>query len=108
MSALGRWLPLCLKWATCREQSIYSCSSAETRGNLQLVPDKTLRDSDIARAEMRRLEGIVQTLRLSPPALHLKQVDPNDLLNNVQQLVAPEARERGLHLHLERPRFKSH
>ena len=34
------------------------------------VPDKTL----------RRLEGIVQNfLRLSrPPALHLKQVDPND------------------------------
>jgi len=67
------------------------------------VPNKTLRRLDIARAEMRRLEGIVQNfLRLSrPPALHLKQVDPNDLLNNVYQLVAPEARERGLHLHLE-------
>lgn len=67
------------------------------------VPDKTLRRLDIARAEMRRLEGIVQNfLRLSrPPALHLKQVEPNNLLNNVYQLVAPEARERGLHLHLE-------
>ena len=67
------------------------------------VPDKTLRRLDIARAEMRRLEGIVQNfLRLSrPPALHLKQVDPNDLLNNVYQLVAPEARERGLCLHLD-------
>ena len=67
------------------------------------LPDKTLRRIDIARAEMRRLEGIVQNfLRLSrPPALHLKRVDPNDLLNNIYQLVAPEAREKSLHLHLE-------
>ena len=57
------------------------------------MPDKTL----------RRLEGIIQNfLRQSrPPALHLKQVDPNYLLDSVYQLVAPEARERGLHLHLE-------
>ena len=67
------------------------------------VPDKTLRRLDIARAEMRRLEGIIQNfLRQSrPPILHLKQVDPNYLLDSVYQLVAPEARERGLHLHLE-------
>lgn len=67
------------------------------------LPDKTMRRLDIARAEMRRLEGIVQNfLRLSrPPALHLKQVNPNALLQNIYQLVAPEARERGLFLHLD-------
>ena len=67
------------------------------------LPDKTLRRIDIARAEMRRLEGIVQNfLRLSrPPALRLKRVDPNDLLNNIYRTVAPEAREKSLHLHLE-------
>ena len=67
------------------------------------LPDKTLRRIDIARAEMRRLEGIVQNfLRLSrPPALRLKRADPNDLLHNIYQLVAPEAREKSLHLHLE-------
>ncbi len=64
---------------------------------------KARRRLDIARAEMRRLEGIVQNfLRFSrPPALHLKQVEPNELLQHIYQLVAPEARERGIELHLE-------
>jgi PAS domain S-box-containing protein len=57
----------------------------------------------IARAEMRRLDGIVQNfLRFSrPPALHLKEVSPNDLLRHVHALVEPEARERAIALVLE-------
>ena len=66
------------------------------------LPDKTLRRIDIARAEMRRLEGIVQNfLRLSrPPALRLKRVDPNDLLNNIYQLPHPKRAKRAC-THLE-------
>ncbi len=69
----------------------------------EALADKAHRRLDIARAEMRRLEGIVQNfLRFSrPPALHLKQLDPNELVRNIYQLVAPEARERSVHLHLQ-------
>jgi len=58
---------------------------------------------NIARAEMRRLDSIVQDfLRFSrPPALHLKQVSPNDLLRHIFALVEPEAREHGIHLTLD-------
>ncbi len=70
------------------------------------LSDKARRRLDIARTEMRRLEGIVQNfLRFSrPPALHLKQLDPNELVDSIYQLVAPEARERSVHLHLESDR----
>ena len=94
-----------MKWATRWEQLTYNYSYyRKTKAAIDnYVPDKTLRRLDIARAEMRRLRASFRNfLRLSRlPALHLKQVDPNDLLNNVYQLVAPEARERGLCLHLE-------
>ncbi len=58
---------------------------------------------DIARAEMRRLDGIVQNfLRFSrPPALHMQQVYPNDLLRHIFALAEPEAREREIDLVLE-------
>ena len=58
---------------------------------------------DIARAEMRRLDGIVQNfLRFSrPPALHMQQVYPNDLLRHIFALAEPEARERQVELVLE-------
>ncbi|MEW6754566.1 MAG: ATP-binding protein [Candidatus Latescibacterota bacterium] len=57
----------------------------------------------IARTEMRRLEGIVQNfLRFSrPPALHLRRVSPNDLLRHIHALVEPEARERQIDLLLD-------
>ncbi len=62
---------------------------------------------NIARTEMRRLEGIVQNfLRFSrPPALHLQPVQPNELLRHLFALVEPEARENdiGLVLDLEEP-----
>jgi len=58
---------------------------------------------DIARAEMRRLDGIVQNfLRFSrPPALHLAPVAPQALLERLHALVAPEARQQGVVLILE-------
>lgn len=58
---------------------------------------------DIARAEMRRLDGIVQNfLRFSrPPALHLAPVAPQALLERLHALVEPEARQQGVHLILE-------
>ena len=58
---------------------------------------------NIARAEMRRLDGIVQNfLRFSrPPALHLQQVEANDLLRHIFALVEPEARERQIELVLD-------
>ncbi len=61
---------------------------------------KVSRRLNIARAEMRRLDGIVQNfLRFSrPPALHLEQVVPNDLLQHIFALVEPEARERDIEL----------
>lgn len=64
---------------------------------------KANRRLDIARAEMRRLEGIVQNfLRFSrPPALHLKQAYANSLLQNIYELVAPEARERNITIDLD-------
>ncbi len=56
-----------------------------------------------ARAEMRRLDGIVQNfLRFSrPPALNLQRVGANDLLAHIVALVEPEARERQIALELE-------
>ena len=53
---------------------------------------------DIARAEMRRLDGIVQNfLRFSrPPALHLAPIAPQSLLERLHSLVEPEARQRGV------------
>jgi len=73
---------------------------AATGGEWKAKADRRL---DIARTEMRRLEGIVQNfLRFSrPPALHLKRVAPNELLQNIYELVAPEARERNIELTLE-------
>lgn len=61
---------------------------------------KVSRRLNIARVEMRRLDGIVQNfLRFSrPPALHLEQVVPNDLLKHIFALVEPEARERDIDL----------
>ncbi len=58
---------------------------------------------DIARAEMRRLDGIVQNfLRFSrPPALHLAPVAPQSLLERVHALVEPEARQRGIRFTLQ-------
>ena len=62
-----------------------------------------LRRLDIARTEMRRLGGIVQNfLRFSrPPALHLKKMSPNDMLRHIHDLIAPEAKERGINLHFD-------
>lgn len=73
---------------------------ALTDGDLATKANRRL---DIARAEMRRLEGIVQNfLRFSrPPALHLKQAYVNGLLQNIYELVTPEARERNIELSLE-------
>ena len=64
---------------------------------------KVLRRLDIARTEMRRLGGIVQNfLRFSrPPALHLKKMSPNDMLRHIHDLIAPEAKERGINLHFD-------
>ena len=64
---------------------------------------KVNRRISIARAEIRRLNGIVQNfLRFSrPPAMHLEQVNVNVLLQNMYALVAPEARERGIELAME-------
>ncbi|MEC8930055.1 MAG: ATP-binding protein [Candidatus Latescibacterota bacterium] len=58
---------------------------------------------DIARAEMRRLDGIVQNfLRFSrPPALHLATVSPQGLLERLHSLVEPEARQRRVEFVLE-------
>jgi signal transduction histidine kinase len=60
---------------------------------------------DRARAEMRRLDGIVQNfLRFSrPPAVHLTPTDPGLLVQRMHDLVAPEARARGIELELRRP-----
>lgn len=67
------------------------------------LAEKVSRRVQIARTEMRRLEGIVQNfLRFSrPPALHLKRVSPNDLLRHIFALVEPEAREHDIDLILE-------
>lgn len=67
------------------------------------VRERASRRINIARAEMRRLNGIVQNfLRFSrPPALHLADLSPNDLLRHTHALVAPEAREREIELVLE-------
>ena len=64
------------------------------------MSQKSVRRLQIARAEMRRLEGIVQNfLRFSrPPTLHLLKVSANDLLTRVLDLVTPEAREQGIDL----------
>ena len=61
---------------------------------------KVSRRLNIARAEMRRLDGIVQNFLCfsRPPALHLEQVVPNDLLKHIFALVEPEARERDIEL----------
>jgi len=67
------------------------------------VAARVNRRLNIARTEMRRLEGIVQNfLRFSrPPALHLQPVQPNDLLRHLFSLVEPEAREHGIALVLD-------
>ena len=58
-----------------------------------------------ARAEVRRLDGIVQNfLRFSrPPAVRLAPTEPGLLVQRMHDLVAPEARERGIRLELTRP-----
>ena len=67
------------------------------------LAEKVSRRLNIARAEMRRLDGIVQNfLRFSrPPALHLQQAAPNDLLRHIFALVEPEARKRQIELVLD-------
>ena len=67
------------------------------------LAQKVLRRLEIARTEMRRLDGIVQNfLRFSrPPALHLKETSPNDMLRHIRDLVAPEARDKGIDLHCD-------
>ena len=58
-----------------------------------------------ARAEVRRLDGIVQNfLRFSrPPAVRLTPTDPAQLVQRMHDLVSPEARERGIRLELSLP-----
>ena len=55
-----------------------------------------------ARAEVRRLDGIVQNfLRFSrPPAVRLTPTDPALVVQRMHDLVSPEARERGIRLEL--------
>lgn len=67
------------------------------------VAQRADRRLDIARTEMRRLEGIVRNfLRFSrPPALHLQRMSPNDLVRHIHALVEPEARERRIELILD-------
>lgn len=67
------------------------------------VAARVNRRLNIARTEMRRLEGIVQNfLRFSrPPALYLQPVQANDLLRHLFSLVEPEAREHGIALVLD-------
>ena len=57
---------------------------------------------DTARAELRRLDRIVQNfLRFSrPPALLLARVSLAELLARLRELIEPEARERGIALGL--------
>ncbi len=66
----------------------------------QQMGQKSMRRLQIARAEMRRVEGIVQNfLRFSrPPTLHLLKTAANNLLLRVVDLVTPEAREHGIEL----------
>ena len=58
-----------------------------------------------ARAEVRRLDGIVQNfLRFSrPPEVRLAPTDPALVVQRMHELVAPEARERGIRLRLKLP-----
>ena len=58
-----------------------------------------------ARAEVRRLDGIVQNfLRFSrPPAVRLEPTDPAQVVQRMHDLVSPEARERGIRLELSLP-----
>ena len=67
------------------------------------VPTRVGERLNTARAEMRRLDGIVQNfLRFSrPPALNLQRIGANDLLAHIVALVEPEARERQIALTLE-------
>ena len=60
---------------------------------------------DRARTEIRRLDGIVQNfLRFSrPPTVHLEPTDPRLLVQRMHDLVAPEARARGIELQLAQP-----
>lgn len=67
------------------------------------LADRLVERVDRARAEMRRLDGIVQNfLRFSrPPAVRLEPTDPAHLVQRMHDLVAPEARARGIDLRLE-------
>lgn len=67
------------------------------------VPERIAERLNTARTEMRRLDGIVQNfLRFSrPPAVHLQEVDANELLRHLHALLEPEARERQIDLVLE-------
>ena len=67
------------------------------------VAQRVRRRLRIARAEMRRLDNIVQNfLRFSrPPALHLKRIHPSDLLRHIFALMEPEAREHHIDLALQ-------
>ena len=67
------------------------------------LAQRVSRRLNIARSEMRRLDGIVQNfLRFSrPPTLHLKQLAPKQVLENLFALIEPEARERSIDLRLD-------
>ena len=76
----------------------------EDLANLETaVPVRVGERLNTARAEMRRLDGIVQNfLRFSrPPALNLQRAGANDLLAHIVALVEPEARERQIGLKLD-------
>ncbi len=65
---------------------------------------------DRARAEMRRLDGIVNNfLRFSrPPAVRLEPTDPVPLVQRMVELVEPEARSRGIRFHFPQPPHLPH
>lgn len=65
---------------------------------------------DRARAEMRRLDGIVNNfLRFSrPPTVHLEPTDPVPLVQRMVELVEPEARSRRIDFHFPDPPHLPH
>ena len=74
------------------------------------VATSLLERVDRARAEMRRLDGIVNNfLRFSrPPAVKLEATDPVPLVQRMVDLVVPEARTRGIELHFPEPPHLPH
>ena len=77
--------------------------AAVAQGAPEPLPERLTARLNTARTEMRRLDGIVQNfLRFSrPPAVHLQEVEPNDLLSHLYALAEPEARERQIVLEID-------